>query len=492
MGDTRGVDNDRGPRERRCARNPPRSVRIPAVRECDGFVPGGTVRGILRVPGSKSIAQRAVVAAAFAHGTTELHGLPTSDDVVHALRAARAAGARFPSAARPDDLLATALLQRRGHGQLTGAPPERGASARPWCTAEVGESGTTARLATALLALARPAGSGAEVVPAGTLARRRSPALFRALRAAGAGVEHAAGREDGWPALLTSPGPVRQVVLEDPGSSQEVSALLLALAAWDGSATLEVRGSIPSAPYVALTVGVLERFGVAVERPPAPLTWPETALYHLGGPLRAPAEPLVIEPCASSAAVALAAACLTGGDATVPGLGGDSLQPDVAAVELFRAFGSEAERSVDGLRAAGRPSRPADVDLLATPDLAPVAAVLAADVALRGLGASVLRGLETLPGKESSRIEVLARGLSAVGLDCRATASSLEVRPLEQPSGSQLQPVELDPEGDHRMAFAFALLGLVRPGVGVLTPRCVAKSWPSFWADLTAAGARRR
>ncbi len=447
------------------------------------------MNGPVRVPGSKSIAQRALAAAAFAHGTTELTGLPSSDDVLHALRAARAVGARFPSEGRPDDLLQTALLRRRGHGRLAGAPPGPDEAARPWVDVAVGESGTTARLFTALLALARPAGSGAEVVPSGTLCRRRSPALFAALRAAGAGVEHGASNQDGWPVLVTAPPRVRAAILEHPGSSQEVSALLLALAGHSGAATLDVVGEVPSEPYVALTLDLLARFGVGVEQVPRNELPGGTRRYVIGGPLRAPGEPLAIEPDASSAAVALAAACLSGGEAWVDELGAASRQPDLRIVAVLRAFGCSADAERARVVARGQPTQAAALDLRGAPDLAPVAAVLAADVALRELGASRLTGLGTLPGKESSRIAVLALGLGAVGLTVTHGRDWLEVAP--GPRRSRVGAVTLDPEGDHRMAFAFALLGLVCPGVRVLTPECVAKSWPSFWGDLALAGARR-
>jgi 3-phosphoshikimate 1-carboxyvinyltransferase len=101
--------------------------------------------------------------------------------------------------------------------------------------------------------------------------------------------------------------------------------------------------------------------------------------------------------------------------------------------------------------------------------------------------ASELVGLETLPGKESSRIEVLARGLSRAGFRVRSTKRSLALDAA--PRAGEDDPIELDPEGDHRMAFAFALLGLCRAGVSVRDPECVAKSWPEFWRDLEALGA---
>jgi 3-phosphoshikimate 1-carboxyvinyltransferase len=161
-----------------------------------------------------------------------------------------------------------------------------------------------------------------------------------------------------------------------------------------------------------------------------------------------------------------------------------SAQGDVRIIEHLRAFGIEAGERDGGLFATGRPSRGARLDLAGEPDLAPPLAAMAAAAALAGHRCH-FTGLGTLPGKESSRIEVLAEGLSAIGVDARAGADDL----LIGPGNSSAEAVLLDPRGDHRMAFAFALLGLLREGVGVVDSDCVAKSWPGFWEDLAAAGA---
>ncbi len=113
-------------------------------------------------------------------------------------------------------------------------------------------------------------------------------------------------------------------------------------------------------------------------------------------------------------------------------------------------------------------------------------AAVAAAAAMNSGSSSRLTGLSTLPGKESSRIEVLARGLVACGFSAHAGRDFLEIGPGLGVRGE----VVLDPAGDHRMAFAFALLGLVVDGVRVADPGCVAKSWPSFWDDLAECGAR--
>jgi 3-phosphoshikimate 1-carboxyvinyltransferase len=384
---------------------------------------GGRIEGRLRVPGSKSIAQRAIVCAALAEGTTEIAGLPDGADVRAAERV-----------------------------RIRGLP-----STGPY---SAGESGTLARFVTAAVALCGEAGKPCEIGGEGSLLARRSPALFRALREAGAELE-CLGIEDGWPVRVKPGARVSRVRIVSPSSSQEVSALWIALAARAGTSTVEVEGAVPSRSYLELTRRVLLEFGARVEG------------ESVVGPLRAPVRTFVVEPDASSAAVVLAASWLSGGRVEIEGLASGSAQPDARIVEHLARFGGRAS---------------VELDLADTPDLAPVLAAVAAGCAHRAGASSRLAGLATLPGKESSRIEVLARGLSECGFSAVAGPDFLEVGPGTGSRGE----VHLDPRGDHRMAFAFALLGLVREGVLVRDPRCVSKSWPGFWEDRARAGARVR
>ena len=434
-----------------------------------GLTPACRRAGPLRVPGSKSVAQRAVVMAALADGPTRLTGLPESDDVRAALAAVQALG--------------TTVAQAGGRtctvdGRIPGPDAGWGGPGEP--CAQAGESGTAARLVTAAAGLCARAGASVVVDAAGSLLSRGSPALLAALEEAGVGVEPLGPRPDGWPVRLVPVGPPSEVRLVRPTSSQEVSGLLIALAAWPDEIRLLVEGSIPSAPYVDLTCRLLEHFGVVVVEEPGP----GRTTFHVPGPLESPLDPFLVEPDASAAAVALAAGCLSGGGVQVRGLTLTSPQGDVRVIEHLRALGIEAGEERGALFATGRPTSGAVLDLSGEPDLAPPLAAVAAAAALAG-HRTHLGGLGTLPGKESSRIEVLAQGLAAVGLRVEAGDDYLTVGPGSLTPG----PLVLEPRGDHRMAFAFALLGLLRGEVRVGDPGCVAKSWPTFWEDLEAAGA---
>ena len=425
-----------------------------------GLRPGPPLAGALRAPGSKSAAQRLLLAAAVAQGRTRLEALPAGEDVdaARALVAALAPGA------------GELEVEGRGAGDLQPTGP-----------LEVGESATLARLALGLLAFGARPDARVELRARGSLLARGAPALRAALERAGVAFEG-----DGWPWRFTAVAPPDALRLEAPRSSQELSALLLALAAHAGERVVEVRGDVPSRPYVELTRSVLARFGAEVDVEPRA----DGSRWRVRGPLRAPAAALAVEPDASSAAVALCAGAVSGGAVRALGLAPDSAQGDVRIAEHLRAFGCRATWGDAGLEVCGAPTRPATLDLSGNPDLAPPLAVVAAAAAgpRHGEAWSELGGLGTLDAKESPRLDGLVEGLRAAGWRAERTADALRVGARVDPD--DVSALVLDPRGDHRMAFAFALLGLLRPNLRVRGAACVAKSWPGFWDDLAALGAR--
>jgi 3-phosphoshikimate 1-carboxyvinyltransferase len=347
-----------------------------------GFGPASRVCGTFRPGGSKSLAQRALLLAALAEGTSEIDGLADDEDVRAALDLLEAAG--------------VACERSGARARVAGSPPAAHPGGAAAGRVHVGESGTLARLATAWLALARADGARWTIAASGSLLFRRSAPLFEALRAAGV-VLARQNLPGTWPVELAAPP--RAMALQRPVSSQEVSGLHLALAARHGEHELAVLGPIPSAPYVRMTARLLATFGASIEEA---VEGARERLYLVRGPLAAPGAPVRIEPDASSAAVALAAACLTGGELVVPDLERSSLQGDVRIVEHLAAFGCEARHGAEGLVARGFPARGAELDLGGEPDLAPVLAAVAAGAALRAGATSVLHGLATLPGRRAT------------------------------------------------------------------------------------------
>ncbi|MDP6410119.1 MAG: hypothetical protein QGI46_12135 [Planctomycetota bacterium] len=420
-----------------------------------------TLRGSLRPPPSKSLVLRTVVCGTLCDEPLTIEGVWGGGDVDAALALLSALGVEHA---------------RSGEDLLVRGARRDGRPTWPMARAvDVGESGTLARMATALLALCGDPRRPVTVGGRGSLARRRSPALLRALERAGARIDRTRG--DGWPLTVHSAPGEADLALEAPESSQEASALLLALAGRERTGILEVHGELPSRPYLEMTCAVLASLGVSIER----VRSGSRERFTLAGPPRPPVGPVTIEADASAAAVALAAGCLSGGGVRTEGVGARSLQGDAAVVGHLAAFGCAAGAGDDHLWAEGRPSRGAVCDLAGEPDLAPVLAAVAAGAAAAG-HSSRLEGLGTLDGKESPRLEWLVGALRLLGFEVGAGETWLEVAGAR--SEAKLAAGELDPAGDHRMAFAGALLGLVVPGTRVRDPSCVHKSWPGFWGDL--------
>ena len=328
-----------------------------SIAEPRGLCPDLRIQGVLQPPGSKSLAIRALLAAALSEGQTRITAVPAGEDVAACLGLLRSAGVEI-------------LCRSSTEVTVLGRSPASGALLEPGEKLECGESGTLARLITAIMAYCGSASAAHEIHVSGTLRRRFSEPLFEAL--ASTGVELVRASEEGsWPVVLRAVQAPETLLLQAPTSSQELSGLLIALAAHlatERGRSVLVMGGLPSEPYVEMTAGVLGWFGAEVTH--------QGAEWRVAGPLVAPSGPLEIETDASAAAVALAAACLSGGEVRVPGFQERSLQGDLAIVEHLRAFGCQVERQGAELVARGAPSQPASLDLADCPDLAPVLAAV--------------------------------------------------------------------------------------------------------------------
>jgi 3-phosphoshikimate 1-carboxyvinyltransferase len=323
-------------------------------------------------------------------------------------------------------------------------------------------SGTTSRFITAVAALA----SGPVRIDALPPMRARPMAdLVDALRALGVGVE-----EHGEPGHLplTVTGPIRGSSVSVPGtiSSQYTSGLLLAGGARADGLTVEIDGDrLVSAPYVAMTRHVIERFGVTV-----------AGTSTAGGGYRA--TEYAVEADAATAAYVLSAAAITGGTVTVPGLPTADLQADVELVDLLGAMGCTVAWSGRDVTVTGPSSGRlggGTFDLTAYSDMAPTVAVLGAFAD----GPVEVTGVGFIRGKETDRIAASVAELRRIGVEADETDDGFVVRPGATPHGAVIETYD-----DHRMAMSFALVGLVVPGISIADPAVVAKTHPGFWDDL--------
>ena len=409
----------------------------------------------VRVPGGRSITNRALVAAALAEGTSVLDGAGRSDDTEAMADGLRALGA---------------TIEVDGDQVTVG-----GVAGRPRGPAEVFTrlSGTTSRFLTPVAALAA---EPVRIDAAGPMRARPMGGVLDALRDLGVTVTEE-GEAGHLPVRVRGPwGPVDQVEVAGTVSSQFTSGLLLASGArFGGLVVRQATDRMVSAPYVAMTAAVMARFGVEVEA--APGRW----VVPGGGYV---ATTYAVEPDAATAAYFLAAAALTGGRVRVPGLPPAALQADAALVDVMEAMGATVTRDGRGTEVRGPAPGPdgrvrlrgGTFDLTAFSDMAPTVAVLAAFAT----EAVEVTGVGFIRGKETDRIAAPVTELRRCGVDAAETGDGFVVRP----GGPGPHGAVLDTYDDHRMAMSFALLGLVVDGIAVRDPGCVAKTHPGFWDDL--------
>ena len=423
------------------------------------------VDAAIRVPGSKSLSNRHLVLAALAKAPTELRGLLACDDCDRLLRALGALG--FAATDRAGGSAGAIEVARRG-------PARSG-------TLDLGDGGTPTRFMMALVA-AQPDG---EWTIDGSARMRERPVAegVEMLRALGARAEYAEA-EGRLPVRVRGGGLAGgRLAVGRTASSQFVSALMLVAPSLPRGLEIEFTEEPTSASYLHLSLAALAaaRVEAVVEYGPVPLGGaPGGGLRRISiAPQPIEGGIVEIEPDASSAVYPAAAAVLTGGRVELLGTPRRSVQPDSWFLDDLALRGARVDASSDGLStvvAAGRALRGLDADYSRAPDAAVMAMVLAAC----GDRPSHFTGLSTLRVKESDRIASVAAGLRALGGTVETGDDWARVYPLPACAAS----AAIDTANDHRIAMAFAVLGLSRPGVSIKNPGCVAKSWPGFWEAL--------
>ncbi len=400
--------------------------------------PGRPLRGHVAPPGSKSITNRALLLAALARGTSRITGALKSDDTRHMANALRAMGVAVEE---PD---ATGFVVT-GSGRLLA----------PDAPLFLGNAGTATRFLTAAAALA----DGPVVLTGDAHMQKRPIApLVAALAALGVSAEAPTGCP---PVTVQGRGGFDgDSVTVDAGlSSQYVSALLMLAACGTRPVRVSLAGdAIGARGYIDLTCAAMRRFGAMVEQ--------DGSVSWRVAPSGYQAADLHVEPDASAATYLWAAEVLTGGAIDLGIAAADFTQPDAKAHALIHAF----------------PHLPAEIEGSQMQDAVPTLAALAA------FNATPVRftGIANLRVKECDRVAAMATELSrlAPGLAVEV-GDDLLVTP--QPRES-FRPARIETYGDHRIAMSLALVGLVVPGVTILDPGCVAKTYPHYWRDLARLG----
>jgi 3-phosphoshikimate 1-carboxyvinyltransferase len=251
-------------------------------------------------------------------------------------------------------------------------------------------------------------------------------------------------------------------------SSQPLSGLLLVAPLAENGIEISIEGELFSRPYIDITIRMMEQWGSTLEHQ-------NLLHFQIPGQQKYRAQTYVIEPDASGASYFWAAAAVTGGRARVEGIGRGSLQGDA---------GCAVQRGEDYIEVRGPANlRGVDVDMNAISDTVMTLAAIApfAD------GPTNIHNVAHIQHKESERISNTVRELQRLGVRVDERHDGMTIYPA-----TQLQAAQIETYRDHRMAMSFAVTGLRSPGVTILDPGCVAKTFPDFFARLDALCANAR
>lgn len=423
--------------------------------------------GTVRLPGSKSISNRVLLLAALASGTTTIRDLLDSDDTRVMLDALRALGCGVD----PDG--STLRITGLG-GQLK--PNEA------LLPLFLGNAGTAMRPLTAALSLL-----GGEFELSGVPRMHERPIgdLVDALTQLGCRIDYLGN--PGYPPLRIRPVPHGELALDAPirvrgdVSSQFLTALLLALPiAAAGDIVIEVVGELISKPYIEITLNLLARFGIQVQREGwERFTIPAGSRYSSPGDIH-------VEADASSASYFIALGAIATGVSgkdgiRIEGVGADSIQGDIRFIDAARQMGALVDSGPNWLeiRRGAWPLKAIDLDANHIPDAAMTLAVMA----LYADGPTTLRNIASWRVKETDRIDAMANELQKLGATVEAGPDFIRVHPLAQASWRAASIRTYD---DHRVAMCFSLAAFNPAGVPVriLDPHCVAKTFPDYFETL--------
>lgn len=407
--------------------------------------------GTVRLPGSKSLSNRALLIAALAEGETRLHHLLESDDVLHMRNALRALG------------VGVELSEDGTEAVVRGAGgPFRAAAADLF----LGNAGTAMRPLTAALCL----GQGEfRLHGEPRMAERPIKDLAESLQNLGARISYE--QNEGFPPLRIVANGLRggRVTIRGNVSSQFLTALLMAGPYCQEPLHIVMDGELISKPYIRITLAEMKRFGIEVEN----LDFTEFRVPQ--GIYQAPGD-LEVEGDASAASYFLAGAAIAGGPVRVLGAGSDSVQGDVRFVEVLRQMGAVVRMGPDWMECERGELHGVDLDLNHIPD----AAMTVAPLALFAQGTTRIRNIGSWRVKETDRIAAMACELRKLGATVEEGADFLSITPPER-----LLPAEIATYEDHRMAMCFSLVALGGGQVTLLDPACVRKTFPGYFGEFS-------
>ncbi len=439
-----------------------------------------SAQGTVRLPGSKSISNRVLLLAALSEGVTEVCDLLHSDDTERMLDSLGKLGIKIEL---------PGITEHPNIHRITGCGGEF-----PVKEAKLflGNAGTAFRPLTAVLALSGGSyelSGGTVELPGGRMHERPIGDLVDAMRQLGANIRYLGN--EGFPPLQISPANLAGATVQVRGdvSSQFLTGLLIALPLTGQTVKVEVVGELISKPYIEITLAMMARFGVVVQRDGwSNFTVAADSQYVSPGVI-------FVEGDASSASYFLAAGAIGGGPVRVEGVGKDSVQGDVRFAEALRLMGAQVSEAPDWMEVSGPVSGKlkalSDFDCNHIPDAAMTLAV----AALFAEGTTTLRNIASWRVKETDRIAAMATELRKVGATVEEGADYIRISgcrnqdagfsktasPLH-PDSCILNPAAgIDTYDDHRMAMCFSLAAFGGLGIRINDPNCVAKTFPDYF-----------
>lgn len=410
--------------------------------------PRSNLNATVRIPGSKSITHRALIAAGLAKGESVINEALYCEDTLYTINGLRELG--IPISAYGDKMK---VLGTGGEFYPSAGIKD----------IYLGNAGTSYRLLLSIVALTR-----GQYILTGTARMRERPIgdLVRALKKLG--VEASCIGQDEFPPVCINARGIRggKVEIEGNISSQYVSSLLLAGPYTRNGVKIEVKGKLASGPYVDVTIDVMRKFGVTVDRD-------HYRHFKIKSGQRYQPYHFKIEGDVTNASYCWAAAAVTGGTVTTENVCPlTTKQGDIGFLRILEDMGCRVKREIDRVVVQGGTLSGIDVDMATMPDIVPTLAA----IALFAKGKTAIRNVSHLRYKESSRLKAIASEWHRLGGRVEELNDGIIIH-----EGGKLSGAVVNPHDDHRLAMSLAVVGLRVPGIRIRNERCVNKSFPRFW-----------
>ncbi len=398
----------------------------------------------LTVPGSKSYTHRMLIASALSDGKSCISNPLKSEDTILTKSALQKMGI---------------IIKEKGNSFLVHGTGGRISRCEEPINLE--NSGTSMRLLTSVAAL----GSGEYILTGSSrMGERPIQDLLDALISLGINVSSL--NNNGFPPVRIKGGkiPGGKVLIDCHVSSQFLSSLLLiAPYTLNGMEIIVSKGPV-SRPYIDMTLDIMERLGIAIQREGYNFfKVPGGQIYTSGS--------YVVEPDCSQASYFWAAAAITGKSVKVRGISRNSRQGDLNFLGILEKMGCRITHDDDGITVTGGELSAIKADMSDMPDVVPTLSVVAAFAK----GTTHITNVAHLKEKESDRLGSVASELEKTGINAKATKDGLVIE------GGTPHGAEIETYNDHRIAMSFAVAGLIVPGIFIKDEQCVEKSFPDFW-----------